>query len=465
MVNAARTAALRSALALVALQALVWSCYPSRPSAVGRPCSPGGSCGPGARCEPTSRTCVAEADSGLRPDGTLPPDARPACVQPPVEKSYVLETVITVQGQGIRLPSMCVVPRGCFFMGSPPTEPCRASDLRETRHEVTLTRPFEIGEREVTQEDFNANLGYNPSLNQTPPCPTCPAENVSWHEAVAYCNTLSVAERLDECYVASRDTAACSATSECLPDWVCMKASQTKRCTRYAVAPKYAGPSIYSCPGYRLATEAEWEYAYRAGTTTPLYSGDVTHCDERDDNADRIAWYGHQDGYSTPVGTRQANGWGLLDAAGNVAEWCHDSYVADLGAAAVSDPVFDPVAPARVIRGGSYFDWPRALRASSRGGFGASGAKGIIGFRCAITRWSCGQVARCKMRCGIEPACLTLCERHACASAIPKVNDVTACATSACLTDCAAGFDEEKCQPCVVKNCPSTWFACMDHRC
>ena len=193
-----------------------------------------------------------------------------------------------------------LIPAGTFTMGD------ASGDDDETPHEVTLTKPFKMGVHEVTQAQYEQVMGVNPSRFKGA---NNPVEMVSWEEAVEFCRRLSE-----------------------LP------------------AEKAAGNV------YRLPTEAEWEYACRAGTTTKYSFGD----DESE--LGNYAWSLENSGDKThPVGGKKPNAWGLHDMHGNVSEWCQDCY----GAYPIGS-VTDPTGPAfnstnsvhigigrRTVRGGS----------------------------------------------------------------------------------------------------------------
>ena len=256
----------------------------------------------------------------------------------------------------------CAIPSGCFYMGSPASEQCRDAD--ETWHAVTLSHGFFIAEHETTQDEFRAAMGYNPAKFST--CGgSCPVETVSWHEAAAYANALSSRQGLAACYACQGSGAAVSCT----------------------VAAAYAGAGIYSCPGFRLPTEAEWEYAYRAGTLTAFYDGGISTCWERDAAAERIGWYSQNASATThPVGLKEANAWGLLDIAGNVEEWVHDGY-GPYPSGPQTDQVL-PIAPKRghSWRGGNYLVYTKDLRAADRNVLDDRDAAEFIGFRVVRTR-------------------------------------------------------------------------------
>ncbi len=200
-------------------------------------------------------------------------------------------------------------PPGTFMMGSPEYEHGRKAD--ETQHQVTLTKGFYMQTTEVTQGQWRAVMYNNPSHFKD--CgDKCPVEQVSWDDCQEFIRNLN-----------SRDLGK----------------------------------------GYRLPTEAEWEYACRAGSTTAYYFGDS------DGSLGDYAWYAsNSGGIEHPVAQKQPNAWGLYDMHGNVWEWCADWYENEYYA---NSPNTDPVGldsgSYRVSRGGLWSDDARACRSANRG--------------------------------------------------------------------------------------------------
>lgn len=247
---------------------------------------------------------------------------------------------------------------GTFTMGPPEDEVGRR--LNEIEHEVTLTHSFVILSIEVTQYLFVSHMEYNPSefeqLSNRDP-----VENVSWHEAAAFCNELSMSEGMDGCFDCHGEGSAL----HCELD------------------ETYSSP--YDCPGYRLPTEAEWEYVARAGTITATYGGDLdvdpTSCGPSI-TLDTIAWHcGNSGPIPNEVGTLEPNMWGIFNMLGNVSEWSFDGYINTLGEDPVTDP-WEPPHDAYAKRGGTCTNPALHIRASSRGHlFLAGGRSPRCGFR------------------------------------------------------------------------------------
>jgi formylglycine-generating enzyme required for sulfatase activity len=227
----------------------------------------------------------------------------------------------------LKLEMLWVEP-GTFTMGSANDEPERnKAEGPQTR--VTLSRGFWLGKTEVTQAQYEAVTGTNPSTFKSAG-PDAPVERVSWIDAMAFCEKLNARER-----AAGR-----------LP-------------------PGYA---------YTLPTEAQWEYAYRAGTTG-IYPVEP--------NAS--AWFANNSGETThPVGTKQANAWGFYDMAGNVLEWCFDWY-GDYPGGAVNDWSGPAHGYYRMARGGSWRTDAKQGRAAARGGGSAGRLDYTLGFRLALS--------------------------------------------------------------------------------
>ncbi|MDR2110688.1 MAG: SUMF1/EgtB/PvdO family nonheme iron enzyme [Spirochaetaceae bacterium] len=237
-------------------------------------------------------------------------------------------------------PGLVRIAGGTFTMGSPASERERVRD--EKSREVSVGS-FIMGKYEVTQGEYRELMGVNPSYFKGD---TLPVEQVSWFDAVAYCNALSLREGLTPAYTIEGDAVR----------W-----------------DKSAG-------GYRLPTEAEWEYACRAGTTGPYHTGNIITTEQANFNgniphADNPR--GQNRERTTPVGNFPPNPWGLHDMHGNVYEWCWDWYgeYPDGNGPAVES------GSSRVVRGGSWRGSAFWVRSAFRDSYRPSSRSEALGFR------------------------------------------------------------------------------------
>lgn len=199
--------------------------------------------------------------------------------------------------------AMVLIKGGTFVMG-------QADEPDAPTHEVTVSS-FYMDKYPVTQADFQKVMGENPSRWKGG---ENPVEQVRWSDAVKYCNARSRLEGLEQCYD--------------LKTWECN----------------------FDADGYRLPTEAEWEYACRAGSTTQYFWGDDPSV------AGEYVWFeANSQGKPNPVGRKKPNDWGLYDMSGNVWEWCNDFYGVDYYS---GSPSIDPRGPeqgdTKVVRGGAW---------------------------------------------------------------------------------------------------------------
>lgn len=249
--------------------------------------------------------------------------------------------VVTLNSIGMKL---VLIPAGEFLMGSPDHEEDRDSD-EGPQHIVRITRPFFLGAYAVTQGNYETVVGENPSKFHG----HCdyPVEQVSWWDAAHFCDRLFQTDGRN----------------------------------------------------YRLPTEAEWEYACRAGTSTPFAFGDHLSS-ETDANYCGTCHYGGVLGgpylkAPTSVGAYRANAWGLHDMHGNIREWCSDRYDEDYYASSPKeDPSGPPYGECRVQRGGGWASFPGLCRSASRSRLESTKKNEWLGFRVAMTlpvAASCGR--------------------------------------------------------------------------
>jgi formylglycine-generating enzyme required for sulfatase activity len=260
---------------------------------------------------------------------------------------------------------MVSIPAGTFTMGSPISE---AYQYDETQHSVTLSSFF-MSKYQVTQEQYQAVMGSNPSLFSSNPQVgktqgKRPVDSVSWYDALVFCNKLSVMEGLSPAYRIMGSTISAL--------WGTVPTSSN--------ATWNAVEIVADSTGYRLPTEAQWEYACRADTTTVYNTGTTI--------SNNTGWYRDNSGSKThEVGKKPANAWGLYDMHGNVWEWCWDWY-GDYSSSAQTNPMGASSGICRVLRGESWDNVAGGLRSACRcyGGDPSGGnllysESGILGFR------------------------------------------------------------------------------------
>ena len=253
------------------------------------------------------------------------------------------------------------VPAGRFTMGDPGLPTAQP-------HEVMITRPFYLCDQEVTVALFDRLLedpdypagdkptGASPN-RAVSPTGEHPAQRLSWSDAVRFCNWLSLKEGRRPCYTRPRREGKADGPGH----------------------ERAAGGEEWECDfqadGYRLPTEAEWEYACRTGTASAYSFGD------EEEHLGRYGVFARS--HSAPVASKLPNPWGLFDMHGNVREWCWDRYQKTYPTGPASDPTGPDAGASRVVRGGSWYDHGRACRSPERNASPATFRDSLVGFRVA----------------------------------------------------------------------------------
>jgi len=257
----------------------------------------------------------------------------PDLAHPPAGTNSMVDATLPapMPGSATNLAGFVWIPPGEFMMGSPTEEIGRDPD-ESPQTRVIVARGFWIGKCEVTQSEYQKVMGNNPS-NETGD-PNRPVERVSWFDAMEYCKKL------------------------------------TQACQTHGKLPEGHV--------YRLPTEAEWEYACRAGTITRFSYGE----DKSATQLTEYAWFSrNSDSMTHAVGTRQPNKWGLFDMHGNVWEWCIDRWEDSLPGGAITNSVRVAAGRLRVARGGSWLYDAKACRCANRDDYSPWDRCSDIGFR------------------------------------------------------------------------------------
>ena len=259
------------------------------------------------------------APPALPPETSAPVTDTASKSDSPAAPAETKESALTLRIADNAAMSFAPIPAGRFMMGSPETEAGRGAD--EFRREVTISRPFYLGERSVTQSQYESVMGVNPSLFKGS---NRPVENVSWDDATEFCRRVS----------------------------------------------EFSGRSM------RLPTEAEWEYACRAGTTTAFHTGAAIRPEQ--------AHFNSRTG-TVDAGSFPANAWSLFDMHGNAQEWCADWH-GPYETGPVADPKGPPKGESRVLRGGGWRHPPENLRSAHRGKSPPESRARDIGFRVLLEK-------------------------------------------------------------------------------
>jgi formylglycine-generating enzyme required for sulfatase activity len=256
-------------------------------------------------------------------------------------------------------PNFVRIEGGTFIMGSPESEAARESD--ETPHSVMISKPFYIGKYEVAQKEWVEIMETNPSNWKGD---NLPVENVSWYDAIEYCNKRSIKEGLTPAYTID-------------------KTRSDGNNTNGNDNMKWVVTWNHDANGYRLPTEAEWELACRAGTTTPFSTGSnitTSHANYNGNSPYNGNERGVYRGTTWAVDSGTPNSWALYNMSGNVYEWCWDWYET-YASGNQTDPMGVSSGSYRVVRTGDWSSGGQSLRSANRGSSPPFNRGSNLGFR------------------------------------------------------------------------------------